>query len=489
MRISGLASGMDTDTIVKQMMSIARLPLDKVNQNKQVLEWQRESYREINSKIVDFRNNKLSSWRMSQTFNSQKATVSGDTAALKASATSSANGVSMSVRVEQLATKTGMEGTLTSSSGRVTNTTTLGSLTGSGSDKYDLKINDKTFSFSKNDSIATVVSKINSSGEATAIFDEVTGKLSITAKDYGVKTEDFEVSGTFANLIGSTGVTEGQQAIVHINGTEMNFDSNSINVNGVQMNLTAVSKTGETTDIVIEQDSTNVVETVKSFVEQYNELLSLLNNKTNEEKYRNFPPLTDAQKEEMSEDEIEKWTEKAQSGLLKNDDMLRSAVSSMRNVITSYLGSSPGGISLADIGITTGSYTENGKLYLNEDKLKKAVESNPTGVMELFQGSATDNSVDGLFDELYTTMGNTLDRIAEKAGTNKLSTDVTAAFNTTGAMHRQLQNYERQITSLTNKMTTLEERYYAQFTAMEKAISQLNTQTNSLAQLFNTGSQ
>lgn len=495
MRISGLASGMDTDTMVKQLMSVARIPLDTVNQKKQTLEWQRESYREINSKLVDFRNNKLSNYRLSQTLNTQKATVSGDTNALKATATSSANGISMSVVVDQLATKTGIDISLTSSK-RVCNKTTLESLNnGKGSDSFDLTINEgTTLKFSKTDTIATVVGKINSTGKATAVFDEVTGKLSISAKEYGVEAKDFTVSGTFKDLFGKdafgkdASVEVGKSAIVTINGQQpsMHFDSNTITVNGVQMNLTAKTKTGESSMITIEQDSTKVVDTVKAFVQQYNDLLSLLNSKTSEEKYRDYAPLTDAQKEEMSEDEIEKWTEKSKSGLLKNDSILKSAVSSMRSVITSYMGGA-NGLSLADLGITTGQYNEGGKLYLDEDKLKTAVLNNPDGVMELFQGSQTDSSIDGLFDKMYTTLRDTLDKISNKAGTNKLSTDLTASFSTQNSMYRQLTAYEKQILALTDRMTNLEERYYKQFTAMETALSQLNNQSNSLTSLFNTG--
>lgn len=63
MRISGLASGMDIDTLVQQMMKAKRVPLDKLNQQKQVLEWKRDNYRAINSQLVDFRNNKLFNYK------------------------------------------------------------------------------------------------------------------------------------------------------------------------------------------------------------------------------------------------------------------------------------------------------------------------------------------------------------------------------------------------------------------------------------------
>lgn len=493
MRISGLASGIDTDSMVKELMTAAKTPLNTLNQKKQIVEWQRESYREINSKIVDFRNNKLSSYRLSQTMNTQTAVVTGNTSAVTATAKNNANGISMSIVVEQLATKSGIEGQLKTSKGLADSQTTLGSLeSDNSSSTYTIEINSQKFEFKSTDTIASVVSKINSNkdAKATAVFDEVTGKLSITASEYGGSVnigENSNLTGLFQNKT----TIDSKPAIVQINGVRKEYTSNTVEVNGVQLTFNELSKdsTGATNPTVVktEVDSTKVVDTVKAFVQQYNDLLSLLNTKTSEEKYRTYTPLTDDQKAEMSEDEIEKWTEKAKSGLLKNDEILRSTISSMRSVITEYLGGSSS-VNLGSLGITTGSYSEGGKLYLDESKLKEAVLSNPEGVLELFQGSAVDSSDQGLFDKMYDKLGNALDKLATKAGTSKYSTDVTTAFNTTSTMYKTLSDYEKRITSMTTKLDNLEERYYSQFTAMETALSKLNNQSSSLTSLFSTGS-
>lgn len=524
MRISGLASGIDTDSMVKELMTAAKTPLNTLNQKKQIVEWQRESYREVNSKLVDFRNNKLSNYRLSQTMNTQTAVVTGNTSAVTATAKNNANGISMSVVVAQLATKSGIENVLTippesgtdSKAKLADSKTTLGQLNPDSTGDYTVKINGKDFKFSSTDTIASVVSKINSNkdAKATATFDEVTGKLSITASEYqqSISIEDIadSDSASFKTLIGESKVVKGQSAVVYINGVEKNLPSNTVEVNGVQLTFNELSKdsNGATatetaskdpgsdkfdisklipTVIKTEVDSSKVVDTVKAFVQQYNDLLSLLNTKTSEEKYRTYTPLTDDQKSEMSEDEIEKWTEKAKSGLLKNDEILKSTVSSMRSVITEYLGNASS-MSLGSLGITTGTYSEGGKLYLDEAKLKEAVLSNPEGVLELFQGSAVDTTDKGLFDKMYDKLGNSLDKFATKAGTSKYSTDVTAAFNTTNTMYNTLKDYDKRIAALTTKLDNMEERYYKQFTAMEKALSQLNNQSSSLTSLFNTGS-
>ena len=103
MRISGF-SGMDIDSMVKQMIAAKRVPMDKLTQQKTVLEWRRDSYREMNSKMIDFKT-KLSSYKFSTAMNSNQAVVSGNKTAVKADATASSNGIPMSVEVSALAQK------------------------------------------------------------------------------------------------------------------------------------------------------------------------------------------------------------------------------------------------------------------------------------------------------------------------------------------------------------------------------------------------
>lgn len=108
-RINGF-SGMDIDSMVKSMMTAKRVPLDKLNQDKQLLEWKRESYREMNSKLYDFRTNKLTSkYGVSSAMNMQTAVTSGNTTAVQADASATANGIDMAVSVTQLATKAKVE--------------------------------------------------------------------------------------------------------------------------------------------------------------------------------------------------------------------------------------------------------------------------------------------------------------------------------------------------------------------------------------------
>lgn len=166
-------------------------------------------------------------------------------------------------------------------------------------------------------------------------------------------------------------------------------------------------------------------------------------------------------------------TQKAQSGLLKNDDILRSTISSMRMVISEKMGK------LSELGITTGSYSEGGKLIINEAKLKLAISNNPQSVIDLFQGSASQPN-EGLFDKLGDTLAKPLESISIRAGTNKYTADVTSTFKEESVMGKKLKDYNTRINNMLTILTNTEKRYYKQFSAMETAMNKLTTQSSSL---------
>lgn len=168
MRVFGFGSGMDIDSIVKEIMTAKRAPLDKLKQQKQTFEWQRESYREINSKLVDFKINKLAKYNKGEEMNPQKAVLTGNNTAISAKANADATPVPMELYVEQLSTRTTI--TTTGITGSYANgyksSTLLSALPGGTSNadaqgNYTLTIGDAEFIFNKDYSISQVLSRIN----------------------------------------------------------------------------------------------------------------------------------------------------------------------------------------------------------------------------------------------------------------------------------------------------------------------------------------
>ncbi|MEK3663701.1 flagellar filament capping protein FliD [Paenibacillus sp. FSL F4-0236] len=601
-RINGF-SGMDIDAMVKSMMAAKRVPLDKLQADKQLLEWKRDSYREINSKLYEFKTNKLTDkYGVNSALNANKAIVTGNTNAIKAEATAEANGTEMKLSIERLATRATIEtsgigsgktsstmlaqianeklGTLLPNeqeallnkefvltingetfkdtsgkslfNGRTTIATMVSTInanskanaiasydeisgkliirsktsgaTGkveigaSGDDgviglfngfpkssietrgigggyqttdtlsqilgadplkEYTLKINNVDFKFLGSASIDSILTKIESDSEAKASFDSSTGKLIFTSK-----TKDTGGTVKFGNESGQNTLldlfnqTLGVNAQVTINGTKFDKDSNNFTVNGVALTLLTTTPAGESTTITTQTDSAKAIDTIKGFIEDYNSILELMNKKTSEVKYRTFAPLTDEQKKDMKEADIKAWTEKAQSGLLKNDDILKSMASSMRMIITGSLGD------LDSMGITTGKYFEGGKLYLNESKLKKAIDDNPQRILDVLQGPASDPS-SGLFDKIAERANKALEMISEKAGTDRFSASLTGTYKAESSIGRTLKGYNSRLEVMQKNLNNAENRYYKQFSAMETAMNKLQSQSNSL---FSTSS-
>ncbi|APO47960.1 hypothetical protein BS614_30740 [Paenibacillus xylanexedens] len=616
-RINGF-SGMDIESMVKSMMATKRVPLDKLNQEKQLLQWQRESYRELSSKLYDFGTNKLiTKYGNSTALNANKATVTGNTDAVKAEASATASGVEMKVSVTQLA-KSATESTSGLGQG-VSSSTSLAALEGVDLSKmgsadmanylqkgFDIKINGVSFTdkdgkslFNGLTSISTLVSTINSNAQANAVatYDEITGKLSISSKTGGLdskvtvetptggnsvlalfskktvietngagsgvtddktladlyklsggkdpepgapaKTYSFVLNGktfsfnesdkisdvvdkinsgdakatasfadgkltiaaqsgeqlkmsggsyefmnlfkginSYGDVAGQLTSTAGQDAIVNVNNQPLkDIKSNTFTLNGVQITLMDVTtKNGVDTPTIIknQSDPDKALESIKSFIEDYNSLIKALNSKVEETKYRDFKPLTDEQKKELKETEINTWTEKAKSGLLKNDDIIKTVLSEMRQVITDKLGP------LSALGITTGNYSENGKLViLDETKLKGMISANPQLALDLFQGPSNAPK-EGLFDKLADKVSNAIEKVYQRAGTNRYTTDVTSAFRDENIMGRKMKDYNNRILTMQTNLKRTEDRYYKQFAAMEAAMNKMQTQSSSL---------
>lgn len=486
MRVPGLATGMDIDSLVKQLMTAKRAPLDKLNQNKQILEWQRESYRTLNSAVVDFRQNKLGAkYRSASEMNVFSSTVSGNKDAISVKATTTANQVPMEVEVTSLATQTSLESLALSAGTSVR--TKLGDLNSTENEfTFSVSRGDgsytQSFTFTKSDTIQDVLKKLNGDVAASisASFDEASKKIIIKSKEYGNDTVQFDGTLLTKALNADPAKTvAGKAAELTINGTPYTPTSNQLTVNGVQITLLGTNK-GDPATITTKPDGQKALETVKAFIEDYNTLIKALNDKTNEQKYRDFRPLSTEEKKEMKEDEIKRWEEKAKSGLLRNDEILVEALGSMRNILVSStvtLGDST--IGLPSVGITTGPYTENGKLYLDEEKFLKAIDENPDQVLELFVGSS-DGSSKGIFDKMYDSLNVTLSRLSDKAGTLKYSTDVSATLNEQSTMGKELRDLNNRISDLTKKLTVMENNYYKQFASMETAINKFNSQSASL---------
>lgn len=617
MRLNGFSgTGIDIDDTVSKLMQAARMPQDKLKQQKQTLEWQRDEYRAMNSKIMDFRNAAFN-MKLQSSFLSKKASSSDETVLSAISTSTAADGMH-TIKVNSLAEAAKVNsGSALSATSDSADLKSLG-LTGSttltiGGSKGSITIN-----VDEKDTIASLVAQVNAKTNVTGVglnydtnmkrffftasntgdagnftlqmkgsssssnfLKDVFGlsgaaMSSTQAKTYAVSTAFtdgantlidstittpqkirvtaggktaeitidktttvsklmdainssdigkagvsayigsdkkltfFDPSGSTAPLIEdlTTDTTNlasrlslespvnvdysklsvtGKKADVLIDNIPITYDSNTFSFNGI--NITA-KKAGEVS-ITTSRDVDTVFNNIKSFVDKYNELITTVNTKMSEKRYKDFQPLTDEQRDVMKEDQIKAWEEKAKSGMLRNDALLTSGLTNFRTSFSKIIEGLPAGAvkSLSEIGISTsliagtsvsGSYLDNGKIYLDEDKLKKAITEKPDEVMALFNsndGISNTDSGDGLATRLYDKANALMETITSKAG-------ATTSPDSTYVMGKSIKDIDTRIDNLTTRLDMLQTRYYKQFTVMETYISQMQAQSSQLTSAF-----
>ncbi|PZD97841.1 flagellar cap protein FliD [Paenibacillus sambharensis] len=502
MRISGFASGLDIDEIVTNLMRAKRLPVDKLTKQKVSLEWQREQYREINSKIVDFRNNKLFNYSLTSSINAKQVNISGNTTAVSAKTTPNAVAGSMTIEVASLATATSVQSVAGQGIGTVDTSLTLSQLkaanpnftyTADAQGKTTITINNTDIVLDENkDTLRTMITAINNSTTAgvNAFLDSTTGEISISAKNPGATSAATIAPNGLLDSFNLDAVTAGTDAQIKINGISTTRSSNTFTENGVEITLNnPTGTTAATLNVVTNTDK--IVDTIKSFITDYNNLLDSVNAKLGEERFRTYQPLTSEEKKELTEDEIKMWESKAKSGLIRRDNVLSTMVNNMRLASMTNVNVAGEDIHLAEMGIGTGKWQDRGKLVIeDESKLRQMIEADPNKVVSFFTQKTTvtdptlkvspTNPDSGLFNRLSNSLLSAVEQLAKKAGTSQYSSDVAAAFSSASNMGEQLRSIDNRIGDWNKRLAIIENRYYKQFTAMETAMNRFSAQASSL---------
>ncbi len=356
--------------------------------------------------------------------------------------------------------------------------------------KMIFAVNGKEFAFDfgetgehKGYSLNDILQKISTDEDAgvKAYYDTLTDKVVMVSKETGAAQNIHIVDkdGSFFEVLGFSGDNTskaGKDARITFNGTIVEKATNNFIVNGISFSLKKIMSDTQSATFKIENDPDAAVESIKKYIELYNETIDLINGKLTEERYRKFPPLTDEQRKEMSEKDIELWEEKAKSGLLRSDPLLDRIVNNLRSAVNSPVAGLPKSTnSLSAIGITTGEWKEKGKLHINEEKLRNAIAKDPESVMRLFNVSGDDFSSQGVATRVYDILKGGISDITDKAGGGEFQ-----KFDNS-YLGKQIRDMEDRIYEWEDRLYRKEEHYWRQFTEMEKAISYMNQQSMWLA--------
>ncbi|MCE7793168.1 flagellar filament capping protein FliD [Salipaludibacillus sp. CUR1] len=591
MRLSGFATGMDINQMVQDLMRAERMPMDRMKQDQQQIEWKMEQFREINLKLDTFRTNIFDTILRRSNMTAKKASSTNDQL-VSATAAATASGASFRVsEVRQLASAASNASADPISDGsKIDPAKPLkdqnfaeGSFWQTGivnrqvitvdqkhtnidlnqelgnPDSVVVKVNgvsykvveefgegniratqvmiDKengqlvfgkelaakakvevtaftedengpdqfasssittfnangeavteTFMITGNQTLNQVIADMNKSAAGINVFyDNFSDKIAVSRTSTGQfrpegEERELVFQGAFfteALQLGSAPERGGTNAEFTVNGLTTHRHSNTFTMNGVTMTLQGTFLEGENSvTIGASTDTDKIMDTIKGFVEEYNELVDLVNEKLGQEFYRDYRPLTDDQKDAMTDREIERWEERAMSGLLRNDRTLRSGFNTFRMDMYTPVntGADAPFNQLAQIGIsTTSNYRDGGKLEINEDKLRKAIDTDAEAVFQLFAGDGPTQADKGVARRVRESANGLIDQVSRRAGGLR-----GRNLNHQFALGRELNSLDDKISNFERRMQQVEQRYWAQFTAMEKAVAKANSQAESL---------
>jgi|GEM_PF-112689 len=397
-------------------------------------------------------------------------------------------------------------------------------------DELSFTINGEEFTVSKTDTLSSIISRINSSSAGVTIrYDTVNNRFAIQSKNTGsaavIDNEDNTDGdgGNFFKALGITtttdqggSITRGTNASLTIDGVDVERSTNEFTIEGVTYKLQEMASGADpiSATVTVSSNPDELFEKIKGFVDKYNELVGLINTKLNEERFRDYEPLTSEQKAQMSENEIKLWEEKARSGLLRNDSTLSSILNNMRRALYDAIYSDASdsdsklSLHLSSIGITTSSnYKDGGKLVIDEQKLKNAIINNPDEVVQLFAkddsgisyyNTLSDSSkkserykesglavrLSDIIQDNIRVIGNSNGQkgaLLEKAGMIGDSSEYT------NLLYKEIKSYDKSIYEMTIKLIEKENSYYNMFAAMEDALNKMYSQSSWLAAQFSQG--
>lgn len=516
MRITGMATGMDTDTMIQNMIKAEKLKVSAFEQKKIRAGWKQEDYNAINKDLANFIINSKKELGLGKlsggTFFSvpytkldyvKKASLSNETVATATATAKTING-SFKLKVKELAEGANLHAKVSASE-------TLGKDV-----RMKLKVDGKEHEILLNNSDGSNVTyeqwveKLNSKDlgiqASYAKDDNGVGVLSFRTRSVGAdsKIEITELTTANAELNAMSRQATGKNAKVDFNGVEMQFKSNNIEINGVNLALKAASP--EEVTVSVSNNVDEMVKRITKFVDDYNELLDKLSKKTSEKIYPEATPLTVEEKKALNETEVKEWTEKAKSGLLKDDELIRRIMSNGRlDIYKSFEGEKEGALKhITDIGITTVRYQKGaagGKLQIDEAKLREALSKDPESVMDLlFAEGKKDSSgkvkteTQGVFTRIYSGLESGMKEIIRHAGPGKdaallrqVNPSILLDFVTKGGkkgigglsdLDGEIVDYTKRMDELNTMLAKKEDDLYKKFARLETMMQKMQSQSS-----------
>ncbi|WP_186429878.1 flagellar filament capping protein FliD [Clostridium sp. BSD9I1] len=392
-------------------------------------------------------------------------------------------------------------------------------ISNTGKDNVSFTINGKSYNYdftktsneatngAKDKTVSDILNDISKGSNVDISYSQLDRKFYMTSKDTGasqdIKITDDPNNKFIENLFGTTTATKGTDVVVKItqpNGSSNTLiqSSNNFTVDGISYTLN--SKPTSPVTYGVKGDTEGTFNKIKGFIDSYNELIGKISSVVEEKKQYTYLPLTDEEKESMSEDQIEKWETKAKQGILSGDSTLENMLLQMRRAFTDKIEGS--GTSFFEIGLNTSAdVSQRGKIVIDEEKLTEALKNDPDKVMNLFIQKSTTQSYysrtmksddrkiryneEGIFNRISDIFEDNISTYRDSNGKKGILLEIAGIkgdfteFKNT--ITDQIEDKKTRINEMLERISDKEERYYKQFAQLEAAMNNMNSQSSWLA--------
>ena len=271
-------------------------------------------------------------------------------------------------------------------------------------------------------------------------------------------------------------------AVIELNGVEYTGSRNTFEINGLTLTVNSTTSGNETVTLTTQDDTDGIYDMIKNFFKEYNELINEMDKLYNAEPSKGYEPLTDDEKDAMSDREIEEWETKIKDSLLRRDDTLGTISSALKQMMLSGVTVNGKQMFLSNFGIETLGYftaadNEKNAYHIdgdpddpntsgNADKLKAMIASDPQKVIDFFVG---------LSRNMYTDL-------TERMAKTDFSSSYTIYEDV--RMKQEYDSYTQKIKELEAKLADYEDKWYSKFAKMETALSKLQSNVSAVTALL-----
>ena len=493
MRVTGMVSGMDTESIIQQLVAVRQTKVDDVKKEQTKLEWKQDAWKDLNDKIKKFYNTYAGQMRFESSFSKKTTKISDSSIADIVTGEGAMNAV-QTLKVAKLAKSGYLTGAEVKAQDgeKCTSGTLVTDLGIAAGSSFKIQANGKetTIEIDEKSTLAEITAQLNKAG-VNANFDSSTQRFFIGAKDSGAAA-DFSFSADNEEILTKLGLqggdsvkVDGQDAEIYLNNAKFTSNKNTFEVNGLTITCNAET-TGNGVTLTTQNDTSGIYDMVKKFISEYSSLINEMDKLYNADANKKYEPLTDDEKKSMSETEIEKWEQKIKDSLLRRDSNLNTVSSAFKEIMAAGYEVNGKKMYLMDFGIETQSYfnaadNEKNAYHIKGDEDDSVFASDENKLMAMI--SKDPDTVTSFFSQLAKSLYSKCSELSAKQKDYRSY----GSFYDDVKMKSDYDNYKTKIADMEEKLQDYEDKWYKKFSKMETAMAKMQKSANAISGLLGGG--